>query len=185
MHRPLRIAVLECDTPPEKINLKYDGYYGVFSRLLRRSAETLQHEQLNPDSGLEISRWDVVTEQAYPQLESVDGIVLTGSSKACLYHLAVEYLILNLTIEHNAFEDAPWILKLVEFTKRAIQDPRVKLLGVCFGHQIIARALGVQVSRSAAGWEISVCEVNLTPAGKELFGLDTLVCFCLLWYLQV
>lgn len=51
----------------------------------------------------------------------------------------------------------------------------MKLLGVCFGHQIIARALGAQVSRSAAGWEISVCEVSLTPAGKELFGLDTLV----------
>lgn len=88
-----------------------------------------------------------------------------------------------LTTEHNAFEDAPWILKLVEFTKTAIQDPRVKLLGVCFGHQIIARALGVQVSRSAAGWEISVCEVNLTPAGKQLLGLDTLVRFTPAWYL--
>lgn len=185
MHRPLRIAVLECDTPPEKINLKYDGYYGVFSRLLRRSAETLQHEQLNPDCGLEISRWDVVTEQAYPQLESVDGIVLTGSSKSYLLFRCRISRTEFPTTEHNAFEDAPWILKLAEFTKRAIQDPRVKLLGVCFGHQIIARALGVQVSRSAAGWEISVCEVNLTPAGKELFGLDTLVCLCLLWNLQV
>lgn len=83
MHRPIRIAVLECDTPPEKINLKYDGYYGVFSKLLRRSAEALgQPEQLDPGSGLEISRWDVVTEQAYPELQSVDGIVLTGASKS-------------------------------------------------------------------------------------------------------
>lgn len=83
MHRPIRIAVLECDTPPEKTNLKYDGYYGVFSKLLRRSAEALgQPEQLDPDSGLEISRWDVVTEQAYPSLENVDGIVLTGASKS-------------------------------------------------------------------------------------------------------
>ncbi|OJJ56120.1 hypothetical protein ASPSYDRAFT_157286 [Aspergillus sydowii CBS 593.65] len=155
MKRPIRIAVLECDTPPERINLKYDGYYGVFSKLLRRSAEILRHEQLDPDSGLEISRWDVVSEQAYPALEDVDGIVLTGS-------------------KHNAFDDSPWILKLVEFTRNAIQDPRVKLLGVCFGHQIIARALDAQVSRSSAGWEVSVCEVRLTPAGKELFGLDTL-----------
>ncbi len=85
MKRPIRIAVLECDTPPERINLKYDGYYGVFSKLLRRSAEILRHEQLDPDSGLEISRWDVVSEQAYPALEDVDGIVLTGSSRSLTY----------------------------------------------------------------------------------------------------
>lgn len=33
----------------------------------------------------------------------------------------------------------------------------------------------MQVGRSPAGWEIAVCDVELTPAGKDLFGLDSLV----------
>ena len=49
------------------------------------------------------------------------------------------------------------------------------MVGVCFGHQILARALGAEVGRNDAGWEISVEELALTEAGKGLFGKDTLV----------
>lgn len=86
MHAPIRIAVLECDTPPEKTNLKYGGYHGVFLNLLRRSAKVLdQPDKLDPHSGLELSRWDVVAEQTYPDLERVDALLLTGSSKFRLH----------------------------------------------------------------------------------------------------
>ena len=79
---PLRIAVLECDTPVDKINAKYNGYWGVFSSLLRASAKALdQPGRLDPESGLDITRWDVVTAQEYPKLEDVDALLLTGSSE--------------------------------------------------------------------------------------------------------
>lgn len=79
---PLRIAILECDTPVEKVNNKYGGYRGVFSLLLRESAAALgQPDKLDPETGLEISGWDVVTAQEYPNLEDVDAVVLSGSSK--------------------------------------------------------------------------------------------------------
>lgn len=98
MHAPVRIAVLECDTPPEKTNLQYGGYHGVFSNLLHRSAEMLgQPDKLDPHSGLEISQWDVVTEQTYPALESVDAIVLTGSSEFhCIHDNALDIQRLTL-----------------------------------------------------------------------------------------
>ena len=98
MHAPVRIAVLECDTPPEKTNLQYGGYHGVFSNLLHRSAEMLgQPDKLDPHSGLEISQWDVVTEQTYPALESVDAIVLTGSSEfRCIHDNALDIQRLTL-----------------------------------------------------------------------------------------
>lgn len=51
----------------------------------------------------------------------------------------------------------------------------MRLLGVCFGHQIIGRALEVDVDRSDRGWEVAVVPVELTPRGKEVFGLDRLV----------
>lgn len=52
----------------------------------------------------------------------------------------------------------------------------MRVVGICFGHQIIGRALGARVGRSPEGWEIAVDEINLTETGKELFGKEVLVC---------
>lgn len=60
--------------------------------------------------------------------------------------------------------------------KSVLAQERVRIVGVCFGHQIIGRALGVRVDRSDKGWEVSVTPVELTGKGKEIFGLETLVC---------
>ncbi|KAL4802372.1 class I glutamine amidotransferase-like protein [Aspergillus unguis] len=153
---PLRIAILECDTPPETANAKYGGYAGVFTTLLESSLKELRKpEQVDPKTVLDISRFDVVTAQEYPDLENVDAVLLTGS-------------------KHNSFESHPWILKLVDFTKKALAHPRVKILGICFGHQIIGRAMDVEVGRNSAGWEIAVCDVDLTEKGREIFGVETL-----------
>jgi GMP synthase-like glutamine amidotransferase len=77
--------------------------------------------------------------------------------------------------EHNSFDNDPWILKLVNFVREVLEQNRVRLIGVCFGHQIIGRALGAKVGRSDDGWEISVLPVQLTEKGKELFKQDSLV----------
>ncbi|KAI9375797.1 class I glutamine amidotransferase-like protein [Aspergillus egyptiacus] len=157
MRPALRIAILECDTPPERIDTKYNGLYGIFIKLFSESATELNNpDLLNPqNNGLDIARYDVVTKQEYPDLESVDAILMTGS-------------------KHNSFDDDPWILKLVEYTKKALESERVKIVGICFGHQILARAMGVRVGRNAEGWEIAVCDVELSEKGKELFGVEVL-----------
>lgn len=81
MAPPLRIAVLECDTPLDNINAKYEGYGGVFKELFRESAKRLgQPEKLDPETGFVISRWDIVDGDKYPNLDEVDALVLTGSS---------------------------------------------------------------------------------------------------------
>jgi hypothetical protein len=81
MHTPLRIAVLECDTPLDNINRRYNGYGGVFRVLLQASAISLnQPERLDPETGLEVTAWDIVNDDKYPKLEDVDAVLLTGSS---------------------------------------------------------------------------------------------------------
>jgi GMP synthase-like glutamine amidotransferase len=65
---------------------------------------------------------------------------------------------------------------LVEFTEKILKQDRVRVVGVCFGHQIIGRAAGVKVGRSDGGWEVAVLPVELTAKGKEIFQQDTLVC---------
>ena len=81
MLRPrLRIAILECDEPVGKTKEKYGGYGNLFKELLENGAIHLA----NTDSGkrveLEISKFDVVNSDAYPILEDVDAVLLTGSS---------------------------------------------------------------------------------------------------------
>ncbi|KAI9732379.1 MAG: hypothetical protein M1834_001587 [Cirrosporium novae-zelandiae] len=154
-HLPLRIAVLEADTPLPRTRAKHGGYGGVFTSLLKSGADVLGREGLSSKKGLEISRWDVVYEQVYPEIGEIDAVLITGS-------------------KHNSFDDEPWILKLVEFIKEILAQDRVRIVGVCFGHQILGRALGAKVARSEVGWETSVCGVDLTEKGKEVFGLDKL-----------
>lgn len=47
----------------------------------------------------------------------------------------------------------------------------MRVIGVCFGHQIVGRALGAKVDRSDRGWEVSVVPMTLTAKGKEVFGV--------------
>lgn len=77
--------------------------------------------------------------------------------------------------EHNSYEDIPWINRLVEFTQQVLAQDRVRIVGVCFGHQILGRAMGVKVGQSDQGWEIAVCDMELTEKGKEVFGLEKIV----------
>jgi GMP synthase-like glutamine amidotransferase len=42
---------------------------------------------------------------------------------------------------HSVYEELEWIVKLKQFI-RNIDPLPVKVIGICFGHQIIAEALG-------------------------------------------
>lgn len=61
------------------------------------------------------------------------------------------------------------------YTKQALDDPRVKILGLCFGHQIVGRALGAEGAKSDKGYEMSVCDVQLSEVGHRIFGKPELV----------
>lgn len=71
-------------------------------------------------------------------------------------------------IGFNAHDDLPWTNKLVEFVKTILAQDRIRIIGVCYGHQILGRALGMEVGRNEKGWEISVLPMDLTPTGQRL-----------------
>lgn len=75
------------------------------------------------------------------------GLVLTGSPAA-------------------AYEDTPWVHRLLD-TIRAAHAAQVPLLGICFGMQAVAQALGGRVEPNPLGWELGVVELELTAAGRR------------------
>lgn len=59
----------------------------------------------------------------------------------------------------SAFDRLPWIIHLGDFIRCAYRA-RKRLLGICFGHQIIHLALGGKVER-AADWGLGIYPVHL------------------------
>ena len=89
MKPPLRIAILECDTPAPDIKDKFGGYGPIFATLLKASADALeQPELISSKKGLELSWFDVVGEQKYPRLDDIDAVLITGSSEFRIYEHA-------------------------------------------------------------------------------------------------
>jgi len=82
-----------------------------------------------------------------PEVDSAPGIVITGS------HAAV-------------FDDEPWVARLAVWVRRAVER-RVPLLGICFGHQILAHAMGGQVADHPRGPEMGTASISVTGDGRE------------------
>jgi GMP synthase-like glutamine amidotransferase len=55
----------------------------------------------------------------------------------------------------SVYDDEPWIAQLIEFV-RLLDKEKKKLIGICFGHQIIAMAYNGMVEKSEKGWGVGV-----------------------------
>ncbi|MCR9126033.1 MAG: type 1 glutamine amidotransferase [Rhodobacteraceae bacterium] len=84
--------------------------------------------------GLTFENHAVVDGVFPPGPEAADGWLITGS-------------------KFGAYEDLPWIAPL-ENLIREIHASGKPMVGICFGHQIIAQALGGRVERFAGGWAV-------------------------------
>ncbi|WP_114967292.1 type 1 glutamine amidotransferase [Alkalilacustris brevis] len=84
--------------------------------------------------GFDFRTWSVV-EMEFPDTpDAADGWLITGS-------------------RHGAYDDLPFIAPLEDFIRR-IHASGKPLVGICFGHQIIAQALGGKVDKHPGGWAV-------------------------------
>jgi len=67
------------------------------------------------------------------------------------------------------YEDHAWIPPLEGFI-RAARAAGSRMIGICFGHQIIARALGGQVEKSSKGWGLGLHEYAPLSWPRERLG---------------
>lgn len=90
--------------------------------------------------GLDFRTWSVVDMEFPDSVDDADGWLITGS-------------------RHGAYEDLPFIAPLEEFIRKAY-DASVPMVGICFGHQIIAQALGGKVEKFDGGWGVGRTEYD-------------------------
>ncbi|KAG6373023.1 class I glutamine amidotransferase-like protein [Boletus reticuloceps] len=148
----IRLALLICDDLIPPLKTIHGNYTTIYHHLLSSSLA-----RITSDVTFTLDGYDVVKDMAYPPDSArYDGLLISGSRV-------------------SAYEDVEWINKLIAYVKRIITEkPSLKLFGICFGHQIVARALGESCVRNPSGWEVAVTTIQLTPLGKAIFGSDQL-----------
>jgi len=67
----------------------------------------------------------------------------------------------------SVWEDLPWINQLKQFTRYLYHNGN-KFIGICFGHQMIAEALGGRCEKSDRGWGIGVKKVIINQKKKSM-----------------
>lgn len=92
---------------------------------------TAWFRNLFADQELDMPVWSVVDMEFPDSIDDADGWLITGSPL-------------------SSYEDHPFIAPLMDFV-RDVQAEAKPLVGICFGHQLIARALGGTVTKADSG----------------------------------
>ncbi len=99
-------------------------------------------------NGFEFINYDILNDELPQSPSMADGWLITGS-------------------KYSAYEDHSWIKPLENFIKNSY-DNNIPMVGICFGHQIIAKALGGKVEKWKNGWSVGATEYKLINSDKIL-----------------
>lgn len=130
----MRIGILKADSVLPHLS-HFGQYTDMFPDILRQAED-------GAEDGLEFVSYDV-EHGVYPDSpDECDGYLITGS-------------------RHSVYDPLPWIPPLEDFV-RELDARRTKLIAVCFGHQLVARALGGRTEPATRGWTVGVQEARLS-----------------------
>jgi len=135
----MKLTILQCEDFKDAVDIKKYDYPALFKKLFAEAAA--------PEN-LEFDVYNVC-EGKFPTVSPQLKLVITGS-------LA------------SAYDETPWIRALKKFIQEAYARG-ARMAGICFGHQIIAEALGGKVLRGPeAGEGLRFSELK-TDFGKKYF----------------
>lgn len=131
----LTIGILQADSVLPQFQSEHGDYPDMFASLLQKAAEAQGDVQLT----LETYR---VTDDEFPaSVDACDGYLITGS-------------------RHSVYDNLPWIPKLAEFTGQAMKAG-IRIVGICFGHQLLAHFFGGATEPADVGWCVGVHDTQV------------------------
>lgn len=122
----MKVGILKADSVLEQFQPVHGDYPEMFVKRLSENAET----------PLSFQTYDVEHGEYPEDIDECDGYVITGSKK-------------------SVYDDEPWIAQLQAFVV-TLDAHRKPLLGICFGHQMVAQALGGKTEAASVGWGVGV-----------------------------
>lgn len=85
--------------------------------------------------------FDIVSGQDFPVLDTVDGVIVSGS-------------------DHGVYDNLPWMQPLRNFLQAA-KAARKPMFGICFGHQILADVFGGKAEKANVGLNVGMREFEI------------------------
>ena len=131
----MRIAILKADDIESVFVPRFGNLEDMMSSMVESSGYRT----------FEFTAFSVHHGDGPTNLSDYDGYLVTGSRK-------------------GVYNEDPWIQRLLEMI-RELNAMRIKTVGICFGHQAIAQALGGAVVKSSKGWGV----------GIHTYDVDTLI----------
>lgn len=119
----------------DTLEKQVEDIHGSYATMCRRLFNQL-------DTTLSFRNYPVIENNFPNNISECDAYLVTGS-------------------QYSANDDTSWINKLKQLI-RTLDKAEHPLIGICFGHQIIAKALGGMVSQSSKGWGLGSMSYSVT-----------------------
>ncbi|PID66183.1 MAG: GMP synthase [Gammaproteobacteria bacterium] len=127
----MRIGILRCDKVRSTLSAEFGEYPHMIEQAFTALNNTLSFQTYCVDEG-----------QLPECTDECDAYIITGS-------------------RHSVFDpDELWINPLRDFIVR-LHKAKIKTVAICFGHQLMAEAMGGKVERADNGWQIGVHETTI------------------------
>ncbi len=129
----MRIGILQCDSVRSTLSETYGEY-----------PEMIESAFSAADDSLEFATYPSYLGVLPDAIEECDAYLITGSRHSVFDH-----------------DKELWINPLRDFIVK-LNKAKKKLLGICFGHELIADVMGGKVERADCGWQIGIHKAEIT-----------------------
>lgn len=103
--------------------------------------------------GWQMQVYSVINDEYPASMGEFDAVLITGS-------------------KFDSFADDDWIVKLRQYV-RELFDAKKPMIGICFGHQLLAHALGGRAGRSDKGWGLGVMRYQVVGSAAFMDATGT------------